>query len=484
MTNSVERWAIAPGLNISRVLTGLWQIADMERDGRTLDLEATATAMTPYVDRGFTTFDMADHYGSAEIIAGIFARNQGDDAVQMLTKWVPAPGPTSREDVRNAVEKALDRLQTDRLDLLQFHAWNYADPRYLDTLYLLQELTSEGLIRYLGVTNVDTAHVKLILDSGIDVVSNQVCFSLVDQRARNNGMLELCQRKKVSVLAFGTLAGGFLTDRWLGAPEPDWDKLETWSQMKYGRFIREAGGWEIFQTLLKAVRQVADRHQVSIASIACRYILDQPAVGGIIVGARLGLSDHVTDNLTLFDFSLSKEDHTLIAEIVDQLLPIPGDCGDEYRQPPFLTASGDLSDHLESFPAPFSVTTGSDGNVRVLSGTVWEEMAGFCRAVKIGNRILISGTTATSGDRLIGGSDPASQTQFIIDKIHGALLSLGASLENVIRTRIYLKNQDDWKPVALVHGRILKEILPANTMVCADLVGSDYLVEIEAEAHL
>jgi aryl-alcohol dehydrogenase-like predicted oxidoreductase/enamine deaminase RidA (YjgF/YER057c/UK114 family) len=484
MTDIVERWNLTPDLSISRVLTGLWQIADMEREGRKLDLAATARAMEPYVQAGFTTFDMADHYGSAEVIAGLFAREHGHDSVQLFTKWVPTPGPASRDDVRTAVQTALDRLRSDRLDLLQFHAWNYADPSYLDSLTYLQELKDEGLIRHLGMTNVDTAHLRMILHSGIEVVSNQVCFSLLDQRARANGMLELCAEHGVTVLAFGTIAGGFLTERWFAQPEPAWDALETWSQMKYGRFIREVGGWEALQDLLEVVHQVARRHNVSMANVAGRYILDQPAVGGIIVGARLGISEHREDNLQLFRFSLTEADHAEIDEAVARLRLIPGDCGDEYRRPPYLTAAGDLRDHLESLPPPFEVRTGEDGRSRVLSGTIWEELAGFSRAVRRGDRILISGTTATYGDRVIGGDDPASQTNFVIDKIEGALQSLGASLEDVVRTRIYIKNMDYWEPVAQVHGRRFRGILPANTLVSADIIGSEYLVEIEAEALL
>jgi diketogulonate reductase-like aldo/keto reductase/enamine deaminase RidA (YjgF/YER057c/UK114 family) len=368
--------------------------------------------------------------------------------------------------------------------LLQYHAWNYADPCYLDTLGYLQELKDEGLIRHLGMTNVDTDHLRMILNSGIDIVSNQVCFSLLDQRAKTNGMLELCVEHGVTVLAFGTIAGGFLTERWFSRTEPDWDALETWSQMKYGRFIREAGGWAALQNLLAIVHRVAARHGVSMANVAGRYILDQPAVGGIIVGARLGISEHREDNLQLFRFSLSEADHAAIDAAVSQLHPIPGDCGDEYRRPPYLTAAGDLSDHLESLPPPFEVRSGDDGRTRVLSGTIWEELAGFSRAVRCGDRILISGTTATHGDRVIGGDDPASQANFVIDKIEGALLSLGAALEDVVRTRIFLKDMVHWEAVAKVHGRRFRGILPANTLVGADIVGSEYLVEIEAEAIL
>ncbi len=477
-----ERWEVAPDLSISRVITGLWQIADMERDGKVLDLAATAREMEPYVRAGLSTFDMADHYGSAEEIAGLFRREYGADAVQLFTKWVPKPGPSSRAEVRAAVETSLTRMQADRLDLLQFHSWNYADPSYLDTLFYLQELKEEGLIRYLGMTNTDTAHLRVIVDSGVEIVSNQICFSLVDQRAHSNGMTELCRERGITLLAFGTVAGGFLTERWLGRPEPDWDHLETWSEMKYGRFIREAGGWEALQGVLRVVQRVAQRHEASMANVACRYILDQPAVGGVIVGARLGISEHRSDNLALFDFELDDSSRAEIAEVVAALRPIPGDCGDEYRRPPFLTASGDLSHHIESLPPAYTPTTGRDGRERVSSGTIWEEAAGFSRAVRDGNRIFVSGTTATHVDRLVGGSDPTSQTHFVIDKIEGALQSLGGCLQDVVRTRVYVNDPEHAEAISRVHGERFGDIRPANTLVQAGLIGAGYLVEMEAEA--
>jgi len=167
---------LAPDLRISRILTGLWQIADMERDGSPLNPEETALAMIPYLEAGLTTFDMADHYGSSEIIAGILNKKFAQKhPVQLLTKWVPPPGPVKPNDVQAAVKKALSRLQTDQIDLLQFHAWNYADPSWLDGLFGLHELQQEGLIKHLGVTNFDAVHLKMVLASGIQVVSNQVC---------------------------------------------------------------------------------------------------------------------------------------------------------------------------------------------------------------------------------------------------------------------------------------------------------------------
>lgn len=481
MKGFVEYCQLAPDLRISRVLTGLWQIADMER-GSPIDFDAAAHAMTSYVEAGFTTFDMADHYGSAEEITGLFHNQYSPgEEVQFLTKWVPNPGPITRDDVRSAVERALNHMQTDRLDLMQFHAWNYADPSWLDGLFWLQELREEGLIRRLGLTNFDTAHLRIVLNSGIEVVANQVCFSLLDQRAAH-GMTELCRQFGVKILAFGTIAGGFLSEKWLGKPEPDMNKLSTWSQMKYKRFIDVAGGWEKFQQLLATLNTLAQQFGVSIANVASRYILEEPAVGGIIIGARLGQSEHIEENLRLFGFALDEKSKEEIAAALALLDPIPGDCGDEYRKPPFLTASGDLSHHLESMPPPYTVTAGPGGRKRVLSGTVWEDFAGFSRAVRQGNSILVSGTTATHGHKVIGGTDPAAHTHFIIDKIEGALQSLGARLEDVVRTRVFVRNINDWEAVARAHGERFAHIQPANTLVGAQLVGDEYLVEMEAEA--
>ncbi|MDP3716651.1 MAG: aldo/keto reductase [Acidobacteriota bacterium] len=476
----VPRIDLAPGLSISRVLTGLWQLADMERDGRAIDLARTATAMQPYVDAGLTTFDMADHYGSAELVAGIF-RSRDTGTVQCLTKWVPKPGRVSKAEVRTAVERALARLQAESLDLLQYHAWNYADPSWLETLYDLQDLKREGLIRQLGLTNVDTAHLRMVRNSGIEVVSNQVSFSLLDQRAAA-GLAPYCEVSGVGLLAYGTVAGGWLTEKWLGQPEPDWERTGTWSMMKYGRFLRVAGGWDALQRVLAAAKVVATRHGVSIANIATRYILDQPGVAGVIVGARLGERAHIDDTLRLFSFSLSDEDRADIRTALQTLAPIPGDCGDEYRTPPFLTASGDLSHHLQSMPAPYETRAGADGRTRCLSGTVWETAAGFARAIRHGQHIAVSGTTATLGDRAIGGQDAASQTHFAIDKVEGALQSLGAALTDVVRTRVYVRHVRDWEAVARAHGERFGRIQPANTLVGAELIGDEYLVEVEADA--
>lgn len=123
---------------------------------------------------------------------------------------------------------------------------------------------------------------------------------------------------------------------------------------------------------------------------------------------------------------------------------------------------------------------------KVSTGTKWEKLAGYSRAIKTGNWIQVSGTTATddNGD-LVGRDDPYEQTIFIIRKIERALNELGATIEDVVRTRIYLVRNDDWEPVSRAHGEVFGEIRPANTLIVIQgLIGEGYLVEIEADALL
>ena len=214
-------------------------------------------------------------------------------------------------------------------------------------------------------------------------------------------------------------------------------------------------------------------------------MLEQPAVAGVIIGARLGESEHRVDNLKLFDFALDAEDRERLDAALAAARPIPGDCGDEYRRPPYLTASGDLSHHLDQVPSVYSAEAvpGRPERLRVSSGSVWEPLAGYSRAVRDGNRVFVSGTTATHGsDRVVAPGDAGAQATYILDKIGASLNALGASMEDVVRTRVYLRSIDDWEPVSRAHGRAFGEIRPANTLLAAGALVGDYAVEIEAEA--
>ena len=485
-----DRFQLAPDLDISRIVTGLWQVADMERSGVLLDPQIASSAMLDHARAGFDSFDMADHYGSAEVIAGRFLQRvaagepSGPHRPAILTKWCPPPGPMTPDGVRAGVEKSLRRLGVSSIDLMQFHWWTFEHPGYLDAMKEFVKLQSEGIIRHIGVTNFDTAHLRVLVKHGVRVATNQVCFSLLDRRA-GGAMSAFCLEYGVRLLAYGTLAGGLMSERWLGQPEPHADAISDWSKMKYKRFVDAIGGWPALQALLAALERIARKHGVSIANVATRWVLDHQAVAAAIVGARLGERSHFADNRAIFTLSLDDADRSALSAALERATPLPGDCGDEYRKPPFLTASGDLSHHLDSVAKVYEATPveGRPDRHRVSSGSVWEPIAGYSRAVRVGNRILVSGTTATHGaGEIVCPGDAAGQTVFILDKIAAGLTALGASLEDVVRTRVYLKDAAQCEAVSRIHGRYFGAIRPANTLLEVSRLIGDYEVEIEAEA--
>jgi aryl-alcohol dehydrogenase-like predicted oxidoreductase len=331
------RFAFTPDLTICRVLNGMWQVSGGH--GR-IDPARAVEAMFAYHDAGFTTWDLADHYGPAEDLIGTFRQQlgtrRGDAAlaeIQAFTKWVPPPGPMTRRVVEDAVAVSRRRMRVDCLDLLQFHWWDYGDKRYLDALKHLADLRDARQIRYLALTNFDTERLAIIADNGIRIVSNQVQYSLVDRRPEAQ-MAAFCAARGITLLTYGTLLGGLLSERWLGRPEPQRGELATVSQQKYKNMIDSWGGWGLFQELLGVLKPIADKHAVGIAAIGVRYILDRPAVAGVIVGARLGIAEHIAANARIFDLSLDASDLAALDPVLAKsrdLMRAIGDCGDEYR---------------------------------------------------------------------------------------------------------------------------------------------------------
>ena len=161
----------------------------------------------------------------------------------------------------------------------------------------LDRLRRDGRIGHLGVTNFDATISACSSSTAFTVVSNQVSFSLLDRRPAGR-MTEVCRETGVKLLAYGVLAGGFLSDRWVGRPEPT--DIPDWSKSKYKRFIDTVGGWDAVQEVLAAARTIAVKHGVSVANVAARWVLEQDAVGAVIIGARLGEREHRGDNLALF----------------------------------------------------------------------------------------------------------------------------------------------------------------------------------------
>ncbi|XP_006471370.1 flagellar radial spoke protein 5 isoform X5 [Citrus sinensis] len=254
-----------------------------------------------------------------------------------LTKWVPPPVKMTSSIVRESIDVSRRRMDVPCLDMLQFHWWDYSNPGYLDALNHLTDLKEEGKIKTVALTNFDTERLRIILENGIPVVSNQVQHSVVDMRPQQK-MAELCQLTGVKLITYGTVMGGLLSEKFLdtnlsipfaGPP------LNTPSLQKYKRMVDAWGGWSQFQVLLQTLKRIASKHGVSIPVVAVRYILDQPAVAGSMIGVRLGLAEHIQDTNAIFMLSLDEDDVNSIQEVTKKgkdLLGVIGDCGDEYRR--------------------------------------------------------------------------------------------------------------------------------------------------------
>ena len=334
---ALSRLQLAPDLNICRTLNGMWQVSGGH--GR-IDPKAAVKNMFDYLDAGFTTWDLADIYGPAEEIMGDFRREllatrgrAAVDSLQVFTKWVPQPTKVTKKLVEDSINRSLIRMGVGSIDLLQFHWWDYQNNNYLDALRYLSELQKEGKIKHLALTNFDTERMKIIQEAGIRIVSNQVQYSIIDRRPEVR-MVPFCLRHDIKLLTYGTLCGGLLSEKYLGKPEPRGADLSTVSLKKYKNMVDNWGGWPLFQELLTVLKQIGDKHRVSIANVAVRYILDKPAVGGVIIGARLGISTNLQDNAKVYQFNLDAEDIQKIEAVCRKsrdLFRAIGDCGDEYR---------------------------------------------------------------------------------------------------------------------------------------------------------
>ena len=318
-----ELVTLAPGFVVSRIAKGNWQLA--ERHGAPYAREGAIDDMRRFVEAGITLFDCADHYVGVEQLIGDFRRRHPDHArrLRVSTKLVPdlaALPRLKRSDVERIVDTSLARLGQERLDLVQLHWWDYRVPGYVEAMHWLDDLRTAGKVELVGTTNFDTARLAEIVASGVAVATNQLQYSVLDHRPEN-GLAAFCAAHGIKLFCYGTLAGGFIAERWLGAPEPR-PPFANRSLVKYRLIIDDFGGWRRFQELLAVLAAIARRRGVAIASVAIRFVLDKPGVAAALVGART--AEHL-DGLTP-DVALDEGDRAAISRVVAKATGPRGDC--------------------------------------------------------------------------------------------------------------------------------------------------------------
>lgn len=317
----VARTQLSAQHGISRIIKGGWQLAGGHGHVKP---EQAINDMLLYVQAGITTFDCADIYTGVEERIGRFLSrhcremNSGElPRIQVHTKYVPDLGALpslGQADVERAIDRSLRRLGVECLDLVQFHWWDYEIPGYVEAAVHLHDLQRTAKIRHVGLTNFDVARMAEIVNAGVRVVANQVQYSVLDRRPES-AIVRFCARHGIALLCYGTLAGGLLSDRYLGAPRPE-PPYENRSLTKYMLIVDEFGGWDLFQELLAALHRVGVKHDVSIAAVATRWVLQRPGAAAAIVGARH--AGHLSDTLRIFDFALDDEDMASIESVAQK----------------------------------------------------------------------------------------------------------------------------------------------------------------------
>ena len=313
----MKKRSLVAGYEISPVIKGGWQLSSGHSLDRKIEDEQAISDTVAFIEAGIATLDFGDIYtGVEELIGKAVKRLANRDLVQLHTKYVPNENflhDFDRTDVRTIVERSLTRLGVETVDLVQFHWWKYEAQNYLVAMEELFKLKAEGKIRHVGITNFDLPHVKEFVSAGFKPASIQLQYSILDRRPEA-GLTEYCAANDIGLLCYGTVAGGFLSEKFLNVPEPK--QVETRSNVKYQLIIEEFGGWALFQELLQALKSIADKYSTDIATIASAYMLGRPAVKGVIVGAR-NIS-HLQSNLRIPEIVLTADDLAALQAVLSR----------------------------------------------------------------------------------------------------------------------------------------------------------------------
>lgn len=297
------------GKKLSRIFKGNWQLAGGHGQ---VDIHQAIDDLFLFVEKGINVFDVGDIYTNAEEIIGAFLKRYKAihgkakfGKLNVHTKFVPdldALEDLSKKDIRFIIERSLQRLGVDKLNLVQFHWWDFSKGNFVEAAQYLQDLRNEGLIENLGVTNFDVKHLQQLLDANIDIVSNQLQFSLLDPRPLN-GMLEYAAKNNIAIFCYGVLAGGLL-----GYSNPVYDPTNR-SHIKYKLIIDEISH-EYYDETLELVTTLAKKYNTTIANIATQFVLHTQGVSSAILGPRN--VKHIEELDQLFKVKLSKADYNLL----------------------------------------------------------------------------------------------------------------------------------------------------------------------------
>lgn len=305
----------------SNIIRGCWQLASGHSQG-----VGSREPILDAVRSGFTTFDCADIYLGVEELLGQAAGALPENKLRIHTKFVPDLNRLQDIDqkyVESIIDRSRQRLQVDKLDLVQFHWWDWKIEKYLPALEYLSELKAQGKIAEIGLTNVNRTYLQEIT-THFDIASLQVQVSLFDRRVEQ-GVAQLCRERGMKILGYGSLLGGFVSEKWVNQQEPELQELPNRSLVKYKLLIDAACGWEEFQRRLLILRKLAAKYECEMGNIAIAALLQGGKADSVIVG--LSPYNFATQNCGLAELP------ELQGEEVDEITAWPCNLGgDVYEE--------------------------------------------------------------------------------------------------------------------------------------------------------
>lgn len=266
-----------------KIIRGCWQLA-ADHSQHNVSTQPILDA----IDCGFTTFDCGDIYLGVEELLGRVLKSYKREELRVHTKFVPDLCRLQQIDrtyIEDIIDRSLKRLQVECIDLVQFHWWDWEVKNYFFVMDILSKIKAKGKIGEIGLTNVNSVYLEEFLHR-FDIASVQMQASLFDRRIER-GIGTLCRKKGVKIFAYGSILGGFLTEKWLMREEPELCGLENRSLVKYKLLIDAACGWEEFQRRLMVLNVLAIKYQSDIASVAIAALLQGGQVTAAIVGVSL-----------------------------------------------------------------------------------------------------------------------------------------------------------------------------------------------------
>lgn len=297
-------------------IVGCWQLDDRSwKATPEIDIER---AIDTYLAWGVKKFDTADIYGRSERILGKSLKSRQD--CQIFTKAVFFDSIPSAQQIQNKIESSLRNLQRDRLDCVQIH-WHNPHLDFTSTLEEFTKYTDLGKIGYLGTTNFNTPMLKKAVKIA-PIKSNQVQYSPIDRRVESS-MQDFCIQADIDILAYGSLAGGFLSDKFVNAKSIPLE-AEHARSFYYSSMIKKHGGWAAVREILLTLEQIAKKYRIGISQLALNWLSERAGVKAIITGLTEN-RQQIQSNMESLNVKIEPEDLQLISQRSEELFEQFGD---------------------------------------------------------------------------------------------------------------------------------------------------------------